>query len=78
MFEGNVSQRYIRYMPPLDGRGRGRSSCTNKQTNKNTLFRNTGYSETVYNKLRIPYYIMQQLVKTNRFINIGKFYKVEF
>ena len=48
---------------------------TNKR-NKNTSFRNTGYIETGYNKLRIPYYIMQQLVKTNRFINIGKFNKV--
>ena len=46
--------------------------------NKNTLFRNTGYIETGYNKLMITYYIMQQLVKTNRFINNGKFYKVEF
>ena len=36
-----------------------------KQTkqNKNYLFRNTGYIKTDYNKLRIPYYIMQQLVK---------------
>ena len=31
--------------------------------NKNYLFRNTGYIETGYNKLRIPYYIMQQLVR---------------
>ena len=30
---------------------------------KKKLFRNTGYIETGYIKLRIPYYIMQQLVK---------------
>ena len=42
-----------------------------KNLKKNTLFRNTGYMETGYNKLRIPYYIMWQLVKTNRFINNG-------
>ena len=35
---------------------------TNKQ-NENSLFRNTGNIETDYNKLRIPYYIMQQLEK---------------
>ena len=49
----------------------------NKQ-NKNTLLRNTGHIETGYNKLRNLYYIMQQLVETNRFINNGNFYKVEF
>ena len=32
-------------------------------TNKISLFRNSGYIETDYNKLKIPYYIMQQLVK---------------
>ena len=34
-----------------------------KTTNENSLFRNKGYIETDYNKLRLPYYIMQQLVK---------------
>ena len=49
---------------------------TNKQ-NKNSLFRNTGYIETGYIKLRNPSHIMQQLVKTIHFIKNGKFYKVE-
>ena len=48
-----------------------------KHQNENTLYRNTGYIETSYNKLRIPYNIMWQLVKTNRLIDNGKFYKVE-
>ena len=34
-----------------------------QKTNKNSLFRKTGYIETDYNKLRRPYYIMRQLVK---------------
>ena len=51
-------------------------ATTNKQQNKNTLFRKTGYIGTGYNKLRIPYFIMQQLVRINRFINSGKIYKV--
>ena len=66
-------------MPGLCGLGVSihlSGQITNKQK-KNSLFRNTGYIETGYNKLRIPYYIMQQLVKTNHFINNGKFYKVE-
>ena len=47
------------------------------KTNKNTLFRSTGYTETVTINKKILNYMMQQLVKTDHIIINGKLYKVE-